>query len=350
MGDHDIMSRAMFAFLLLAVSSVFAATSSCKTDADCKWLSGSYCQRGSCHGAMPTKYIGKDVHGRAVRMPMMGLGTWQYNDTVAGQAVAAALKMGYEHIDTANIYANQVGIGKALKASSRKRASYFITTKIGGGLNQSTAELQFKQNLLQVHYPCTMDAKAAGGKAGRQSLWKVMESFYHSGRARSIGVSHYCKRHLEDVFEIATVRPMINQVQYHVGMASPTTSFPNATDDKEFDETHGVVYQSFSPLCGPCGTTELIDGPLVTKIAAKYKSGLDGSPISGAQVSLRWQVQQGIPVIPKTHKNDYLKQDKDLFSWKLSAQDMAALSAATSPAVAGGDAGPPATSGDCSIA
>merc|ERR1711968_422542 len=113
---------------------------------------------------------------------------------------------------------------------------------------------------------------------------------------------------------------MINQVQYHVGMASPTTSFPNATDDKEFDETHGVVYQSFSPLCGPCGTTELIDGPLVSEIGKKYGK-------TGAQVSLKWQIQQGIPVIPKTHKVEYMKQNVDLFDWELSDIDMATLSA-----------------------
>jgi len=288
---------------------------------------------------------------------MMGLGTWQYNSTVAGAAVAAALEMGYTNVDTAFDYENQVGIGNALMSSSRKRRSYFITTKIPGGLNASTAESNFGSSLMDlqtpyvdlllVHFPATMDAAASGGKAGRQALWKVMEEFYFSGRARAIGVSHYCQRHLEDIFEIASVRPMVNQVQYHVGMGAPTTDGPNATDDKTFDPKHGVTYQGFSPLCGPCGTTELIDGKLVTDIAAKYKSGIDGSAITGAQVSLKWQVQLGVPVIPKTKEVKFLRQNMDLFSWKLGPEDMATLSAATSPAVAGGPAG---TSGDCSIA
>merc|ERR1711907_379979 len=126
---------------------------------------------------------------------MSGLGTWQYNSTVAGAAVAAALNMGYEHVDTAFDYSNQVGIGKALKASKRKRGSYFVTTKIPGGLNASTAKANFATNLrdlqvsyvdlLLVHYPATMDAAASGGKAGRQAEWKVMEEFYYSGKARA---------------------------------------------------------------------------------------------------------------------------------------------------------------------
>lgn len=311
------------------------------------------------HNRTPRKFVGLDVHGAPVFLPMVGIGTWQYNSSYAGEAVKTAFSLGYEHVDTAFDYDNQVGIGEALKATGKKRSSYFITTKIPGGLNATTAVTNFKTNLEQlqtpyvdlllVHFPATMDAAASGGKAGRQAEWKVLEQFYLSGHARAIGVSHYCERQLEDLFEIATVRPMVNQVQYHVGMGAPTTDGVNATDDKSFNEHHGVLYQSFSPLCGPCGTTELIDGDLVTSIAAKY-AGADGSNVTGAQVSLKWQVQQGIPVIPKAHDVEFQRQNLDLFSWELSAEDMKELSAATSPAVAGGDAGPPATSGDCSIA
>ena len=133
----------------------------------------------------------------------------------------------------------------------------------------------------------------------------------------------------------------VNQFQFHVGMGAPTTNSGNATDDLPYMLKQNITYESFSPLCGPCGTTELIDGALVSDIGKKYGK-------TGAQVSLKWQIQQGIPVIPKTHKVEYMKQNVDLFDWELSDIDMAALSAATSPAVAGDD-GPPATSGDCSV-
>ena len=141
--------------------------------------------------------------------------------------------------------------------------------------------------------------------------------------------------------------PAINQVQFHVGMgaASPGGG-ANATDDREYDGTVGVTYQSFSPLCGPCEGSdhmELITGDLVTKIGKAHGK-------SGAQVALKWQVQQGIPVIPKSANPDHQRENLDLFGWTLSDDEMRQLSAATKPQVAG-DAGPGglAVSGDCSV-
>ena len=128
-------------------------------------------------------------------------------------------------------------------------------------------------------------------------------------------------------------------------MGAPTTSGVNMTDmpapssPSQQPSYKGVTYQSFSPLCGPCGTTALINGPMVTKIGKAHGK-------SGAQVSLRWQVQRGIPVIPKTNQADYMKENIDLFSWELSAAEMATLDAATTPPVAGD---PDGSSGDCKV-
>ena len=291
-------------------------------------------------------------NGAAVDLPMAGLGTWQYNESVAEQAVTDALALGYTHIDCAYGYDNQAGVGKALAASPRARASYFITTKIPGGLNESEATANFNDgldqlgigyvDLLLVHYPASW--AGAGGRAARQAEWRVMEGFVKAGRARALGVSHYCRRHVQDILDLPNEVPIaVNQVQYHVGMgAAGVTDGDNATDDKGWMEAQGILYQGFSPLCGPCGTTELIDGELVVGIGKKYGK-------SGAQVSLKWQVMQGIPVIPKAHVVAYLKENIDLFDWELSDVDVAKLNAATSPAVAG-NAGPPATSGDCDVA
>ena len=156
------------------------------------------------------------------------------------------------------------------------------------------------------------------------------------GKARAIGVSHFCSRHLKDIYEIATIKPAVNQVEFHVGMGSAGV---NATDvTHEFCTKHGITYTSFSALCGPCKTKELLTGKLVTSIGRKYGK-------TGAQVALKWQVQQGIPVIPKSSNPKHLAENLDLFSWQLSQKDMDVLSAATSPAVAGGGDG--RTSGDC---
>jgi len=304
---------------------------------------------GPLFGGIPTVTIAKGVH-----MPLQGLGTWEYNETHTEQAVLTALTLKptpYVHIDTALVYGNQKGVARGIKAAGRDRKSLFITTKIPGGLNASATQAALEQDLeelqmeyvdlMLIHFPCTMDAAAAGGKQSRQTMWKVLEKFVAAGKARAIGVSHYCQRQLEDILEIATIPIAVNQVQYHVGMG---TAGPNATDSKAFCDKHGITYQSFSPLCGPCGTSELLNGPLVTAIGAKHGK-------SGAQVSLKWQVQQGIPVIPKSANAAHQQENIDLFSWSLTAEEMATLTAATSPAVAGGTgSGANATSGDCSIA
>lgn len=281
-----------------------------------------------------------------VWLPLAGLGTWQYNDTVAYGAVRAALDLGYPHIDTALGYRNQRGVGKALKDSGRKRKDVFITSKIPGGLNTSATTAAVEQcldelgtdyiDLMLIHFPAAWSGE--GGKALRQEEWLALEPFVKKGVLRAIGVSHYCPRHLLDVLEVATVPVAVNQVQYHVGMG---TSGTNASDGRAFMESVGVTFQSFSPLCGPCGTKELLTGELVTKIGAAHGK-------SGAQVSLKWLVQQNIPVIPKSDKPDHLKENLDLFGWELSQQEMAALTLHASPEVAG-NPGPPATSGDCDV-
>jgi diketogulonate reductase-like aldo/keto reductase len=286
-----------------------------------------------------------------VDLPMQGLGTWLYNNSRAEAAVELALSLGYVSFDTAHIYGNSVGIGRALKAAKvkygRDRKSYFVQTKVNGGLNYSTTIAQHDVNLAQlgtdyvdlllIHFPSDiMVTPPVGSRAMRQAQWRAMETLFKQGKAKAIGVSHFCKQHLDDILAIAEVQPAVNQVQYHVGMG---TAPNNATDDKPFDAKVGVHFQSFSPLCGPCGTHELIDGPLVTKIGKKYN-------VSGVQVSLRWIVQQGIPVIPKTDKKEHLLENADLFSWKLDAADMATLTAQTKPAV---DGTSPTNSGDCQL-
>ena len=215
----------------------------------------------------PTIEIAPGVH-----LPLVGIGTWQYNDSVTEAAVLSALSMGYEHIDTAAGYANAAGVSAALEKSGRARASYFVTSKIPGGLNESTAAAALDANLaalrltyvdlMLVHFPATWGGE--GGKAARQAEWRALEAFVRAGKARAIGVSHYCRRHMEDVLEIATIKPAVNQVQFHVGMG---TAGPTATDDRAWLKQQGITYQSFSPLCGPCGQAahaELITGEVLT--------------------------------------------------------------------------------------
>eukprot|EP00040_Diaphanoeca_grandis_P005713 m.34181 g.34181 ORF g.34181 m.34181 type:complete len:320 (-) comp16941_c0_seq1:24-983(-) len=291
---------------------------------------------------IPTKTIAPGVE-----LPMAGLGTWQYNESEAKDAVLTALNLGYTHIDTALGYYNQQGIGEAVIESKRDRSSFFVTSKIPGGLNYSAAtaalELSISQlqmtyvDLMLVHYPATWGN--VGGKEMRQEGWRALEDFHKSGKARAIGISHFCEQHIKDIMEIATVKPAVNQVQFHVGMGGDG---PNGTDSRDYCNAQDITYESFSPLCGPCGEAnhmELINGTLVTGIGTKYGK-------SGAQVSLKWQVQQGIPVIPKTSNPKHMLENVDLFTWTLSDEDMTTLTAAKTPDVAGTA---PGYSGDCQV-
>merc|ERR1712086_1230896 len=252
-----------------------------------------------------------------VKLPMAGLGTWQYNDTVAGEATALALSLAYTHIDTAIGYKNQVGIGKALKASSRPRDSYFITSKIPASWG------------------------GVGGKAKRQEQWKAMEAFQNAGKTKAIGVSHYCERHIDDILEIATIRPAVNQVEFHVGMGLQNlnaTDIPFPRKPNEQPSYRGVAFEAFSSLCGPCGTSELINGSFASEIGKKHGK-------SAARVSLKWVVQQGIPVLPKAHQKNYMLENIDLFDWELTNEEMTALSAHVAPGITL----PAAGSGDCPV-
>jgi len=276
-------------------------------------------------------------------MPLIGLGTWLYNDSVAEGAILKAFDIGYRHVDTAFGYKNQVGVGKALAKSGVKRADYFVTSKIPGGLNatatEQTLELGMKQlgleyvDLMLLHYPVP--------HGDRKAEWLALEKWAKKGKARAIGVSHYCKSHLDEVLSVATLPVALNQNQYHVGMG--TDSQPEL-HDKAYSESKGVVFMGYSSLCGPCPkphNTELISGDLVTSIGKAHNK-------TGAQVALKWVLQQKIPVIPKAAKQSYLEEDFDLFDFELTKGEMARLTASTSPPETGTPQNPDDAQ-DCSV-
>ena len=298
--------------------------------------------------ALPAGYPSvpmRGITGGITPMPLIGLGTWQYNSSEAEAAIATAFSVGYRHVDTALGYANQVGVGHALKTLALPRDEYFVTSKVPGGLNASatTAALELSLQQLQLdHVDLMLLHFPNGGREGRQEQWAALEAWAKTGGAKAIGVSHYCRRHLDDVLAVATLPVANNQVQYHVGMGRETIS---ELHDMAYMKSKGVVYAAYSSLCGPCpdgGHAELISGPLVTSIGAKHGK-------SGAQVALRWVVQQGVPVIPKATRAEYLAEDFDLFDWSLSDEEMQRLGNATSPPQTGTPPQAPDDDQDCLV-
>lgn len=303
--------------------------------------------------AIPTIKIGTDVHGKDVLQPLVGAGTWLYDDDVAYKAVCAAFEVGYNYVDTANDYANQKGVGKAIRDCWKgTREELFVMTKIQGGLNYQEALDRHRDNMndlgldyvdhLMIHFPADWDVTPAKTTAeARQDEWRALEKIYQDGEARSIGVSHYCVSHLNDVLETAVVKPSINQVEYHVGAGDLDHVIDKCREE-------GIRFMSFSPLCGPCEyehKDSLISGDLVTSIGAKYGK-------HGSQVALRWIVQQALTtdyiggVIPKSANPAHLAANIDIFDFELSDEDMVALGAATAPA---GIDGYDPLGGDCTV-
>jgi diketogulonate reductase-like aldo/keto reductase len=296
---------------------------------------------------IPNKQIGIDVHGLVVKMPLVGAGTWQYNDTIAYQSLCKAFQAGITFVDTAFGYGNEKGVGKAIRDCYQgRRQDLFVMTKVPGGLTTPQVLAAHHQNMFQLgldyvdhlmtHFPADWQATKAS-KHMRQEEWLALEEIYYSGKARSIGVSHYCPQHIDDILEIATVSPSINQVEYHVGSGDLDVV-------KEKCRHYNITFMSFSPLCGPCqykAEDSLINGDLVNDIARQYN-------VTGAQVSLRFIVQQALAnnsfiggVIPKSNNADHIRSNMDLFSFKLSDHDMKRLFEATKPAAEAGDCNVP---------
>ncbi len=293
---------------------------------------------------IPVKYIGRDIHGWPVCMPLLGAGTWEYNDTVAYQSLCKSFNAGIHFVDTAMGYHNERGVGRAIHGCYQgRRQDLFVMTKIPGGLTFQQTLAAHHQNMfslnleyvdhLMTHYPSDWNGMNAS-KAMRQEEWRALEEIYYSGKARSIGVSHYCAKHIADILEIATVMPSINQVEYHVGSQDVDSVM-------ETCRQNNITFMSFSPLCGPCSiadrTDSLIDGRLVTTIANKYN-------VSGSQVSLRFIVQQALEensvfggVIPKSNNMEHIQSNMNIFSFSLSDDDMLLLKQTTKPPGEGGD-------------
>ena len=199
-----------------------------------------------------------------VAMPMISLGTKQYSSAEAERIVTLGLSVGFNHIDTAQNYGNQQGIGKAL--ALHNRSSYFLTTKVPPQSSAKTAYAEAKKDLegdltalglshvdlVLLHHPPRGHTNVC--EAMREQ-WRALEDFQKAQKARAIGVSNFCQSSFECILQTANVTPAVNQIQLHVGMS------PDPSGIKSYADQRKIVTQAYSPLGD--GTTELINGPCV---------------------------------------------------------------------------------------
>ncbi|MBX7470359.1 aldo/keto reductase [Streptomyces sp. MAG02] len=246
-------------------------------------------------------------------MPQLGFGVWQVPDAEAAKAVATAIESGYRSIDTAAIYENERGTGKAVAASGVAREELFITTKLWNSEQGYDSTLRAFDasldklgldyvDLYLIHWPVP-------AKDAYVDTYKAFEKILKDGRARSIGVSNFQPEHLDRLLGETSVVPAVNQIELHPQLAQ--------TESRALHAKHSIATEAWSPLGQGRG---LLEVPTVVAIARKH----DRTP---AQVVLRWHLQIGNVVIPKSVTPSRIKENIDVFGFELDADDLAALAA-----------------------
>ncbi|MEU2206541.1 aldo/keto reductase [Streptomyces hygroscopicus] len=248
-----------------------------------------------------------------VRMPQLGFGVWQVPDDEAQVAVRHALDAGYRSIDTAAIYGNEEGTGKALAASGIARDELFVTTKLWNGdqgydstlraFDTSLTKLGLDYvDLYLIHWPLPQTDKYV-------DTWKAFEKIYSEGRAKAIGLSNFHPAHIQRLLSETSVAPAIDQIELHPQLQQ--------AELRAFNARHDIATEAWSPLGQGKG---LLDNPTLAAIAKKHGK-------SPAQVVLRWHLDLGNVVIPKSVTPSRIKENIDVFDFELDSEDLSAISA-----------------------
>jgi len=245
-----------------------------------------------------------------VNMPWFGLGVFKVEDgPELVHAIKTAIRHGYRSIDTASIYGNEAGVGEGIREGMKEagitREDLFITSKVwNADLGYESTILAYEESLKKlgleyldlylIHWPVEGKYKEA---------WRALETIYNEGKVKAIGVSNFQIHHLEELLKVASVIPVINQVEYHPRLTQ--------VELKAFCQQHHIQLEAWSPLM----QGELLDHPVLKEIAKTY-----GKTV--AQVILKWDLQNGVVTIPKSTKTHRIIENASLFDFVLSEEDM----------------------------
>lgn len=244
------------------------------------------------------------------QIPQLGLGVYKVTQDIADSLVVKAIETGYRRIDTAALYDNELEIGAGIRKSGIDRSEIFVTTKIwkdGQGKANTPDAIEASLDrlnlgyvdMLLIHWPHpALDLFC--------ETWQVFEDYLKTGRVRGIGVSNFEPAHLEKLLATATIVPALNQVELHPGFQQSAV--------RKFNQEHGILTEAWSPL----SRGAFNDNPVVVAIAKKHGK-------TSAQVVIRWHIQLGNLVIPKTINPDRLVENIDVFDFSLDGEDMAAI-------------------------
>lgn len=240
-----------------------------------------------------------------IKMPSIGFGTYKSGDEEETiESIKYALKVGYRQIDTAEFYGNEEAIGKALKQSSIKRSDIFLVTKLWNSshgydnaieaFNKSIKKLNVDYlDLYLIHWPTLLNSET----------WRALEDLYESGKVRAIGVSNFKMGHLEELKKTARIMPMVNQIEVHPCFCQKELV--------EYCRENNIQVVAWSPIM----RGQLLEVPLMMDLAEKYNKSI-------AQIALRWNIQNNIIPIPKSSHHGRIKDNFEVFDFKLSQEDM----------------------------
>ena len=240
-------------------------------------------------------------------IPQIGLGVWQVDPDVTARVVRWGIEAGYRLIDTAEGYRNEEGVGEAIRAAGVPRNELFITSKLRNGAHQRDAALRAFDDTMQklgidridlflIHWPVPAQNKYV-------EAWKTLVELQKAGRIKSVGVSNFNQDHLERIIGETGVTPVVNQIELHPRFQQ--------RDKRDFHKKHNIHIESWSPL----GSGRLLSDPTLEKIANKHGKSV-------AQVTIRWHLQEGLIVIPKSIHQERIAGNFDVFDFELDAQDM----------------------------
>jgi len=257
----------------------------------------------------PTNQLSLTLNN-GTQIPQMGLGVFKVEDDECERVVSDALEVGYRHIDTAMIYRNEAAVGRAIAASGIPRDELFVTTKLWNsdqGTDTARPAFELSLELLGLEY---VDLYLIHWPAPQRNhyveSWAVLEKLYEEGVAKAIGVSNFQPEHLEKILETGSVVPAINQVELHPAFQQRTL--------RAFQEPLGILTEAWGPLGQ--GKYELSELPGLTDLAKKYDRSIQ-------QIALRWHIQEGLIVFPKTVRKERLIENLSVFDFELTEEDMA---------------------------